>query len=238
MFNKITNRFNIRLIIAISIFLTCLPSSLFAQNDLKVIKNYSVYRHLVQTDSLKKMIELKTILPGIQYDLRYATSDNFMHKQLYKNGSSTFLRLPAARALVKVQQELDKKDLSLKIWDAYRPYSITVMMWNMIKDERYVADPKKGSGHNRGLAVDLTIIDKTTGVELNMGTGFDSFSDTAHQDFRNLSPDILRNRDLLRTSMEKYGFKALETEWWHFYMDIPGYELLDIPFEKFKKNFN
>lgn len=205
---------------------------------MKVIKSYSVYKHLAEMDSLKKMIELSTIIPGIQYDLRYATISNFMHKQLYKNGSRTFLRLPAARALAKVQQELDKKNLSLKIWDAYRPYSITVMMWNMIKDERYVADPKKGSGHNRGLAVDLTIVNKSTGVELNMGTAFDNFSDTAHQDFRNLSSGILQNRELLRTLMGKYGFKALETEWWHFYLDIPDYELLDIPFEKFKKNFN
>ena len=102
------------------------------------------------------------------------------------------MRLIVARALGRVQQELNEKDLSLKIWDAYRPYSVTEKMWELIKDERYVADPKKGSGHNRGIAVDLTIIDRTTGKELDMGTGFDNFTDTAHQTFKNLPPEILK----------------------------------------------
>ena len=237
--NKITNRLNIKLLITIIFSTTSLPI-LHAQknSEPQVIREYGLYKKSLKNDSLKKMVELKTIVPGIEYDLRYATTNNFMHQQVYKTGSNTFLRLVVARALAQAQQELNEKNLSLKIWDAYRPYSVTEKMWEMIKDERYVADPKKGSGHNRGIAVDLTIIDRTTGKELDMGTGFDNFTDTAHQDFRNLSPGILDNRALLKTVMEKNGFVALETEWWHFFWNNPAFELLDIDPKKFKKNIN
>jgi len=235
--NKITNRFNIQTIAAF-IFLTGPLLSLYAQKDVRVVKKFAEYKQLAKADSSRKMVELKKIVPGIQYDLRYATLNNFMHQKLYKNGDITFLRLPVAKALSKAQQELNAKGLSLKIWDAYRPYSVTVKMWEPIKDDRYVADPKKGSGHNRGIAVDLTIIEKSTATELNMGTGFDNFSDTAHQDFKDLSNEVLQNRFLLKTVMEKYGFKALETEWWHFYWNDPDFELMDIDPKKFKKNLN
>ncbi len=119
-------------------------------------------------------------------------------------------------ALQKVQKELNQSGWGLKIFDAYRPYSVTVKFWELVKDERYVANPSKGSGHNRGITVDLTIINLKTRLELNMGTGFDNFSDTAHHSFTNLSEDILQNRILLKTTMEKYGFKAYNEEWWHY----------------------
>jgi len=109
-------------------------------------------------------------------------------------------------------------------------------MWEPIKDDRYVADPKKGSGHNRGIAIDLTIIDLKTGEELPMGTGYDNFTDTAHVDFNALPSIILQNRSLLKTTMEKYGFISLDTEWWHFSLpDANNYELLNIPFDALKK---
>ena len=237
MLNKIINRFNIQMI-AVSIFLTAPFIRSNAQETTLVVQKFEAYKQMAIADSLKKMVELKSIITGIRYELRYATLNNFMHERLYKRDDITFLRLPVARPLAKVQQELDEKGLALKIWDAYRPYSVTVKMWQPIKDDRYVADPKKGSGHNRGIAVDLTILEKATGAELNMGTGFDSFSDTAHQDFKNLPNDILQNRSLLKTVMEKYGFTALETEWWHFYWHNPDFELLDIDPKKFKKNIN
>jgi D-alanyl-D-alanine dipeptidase len=237
MCDKIINRFNIQLF-ALVIFSTASLPALYAQKNMqpRVIKRYTAYKQSIRKDSLKKMVELKTIMPDVQYELRYATINNFMHQQLYKDGNTTFLRLPVATALAKVQQELSKNGLSLKIWDAYRPYSATVRMWDLIKDDRYVADPKKGSGHNRGVAVDLTIVNKATGAELNMGTGFDNFSDTARPDFMNLPAEALQNRSLLKTEMEKYGFKVLETEWWHFYRNDPEFELLDIDPKKFKKN--
>jgi D-alanyl-D-alanine dipeptidase len=237
MLNKIVNRFNIRTIV-VCIFLTSLFTRLNAQGNIAVVKKFSAYEKAVRENALKKMVELKTFIPGVRYDLRYATTNNFMHQKLYQDGDMTFLRLPAAEALAKVQQDLNEKGLSLKIWDAYRPYSVTVKMWEPIKDDRYVADPKKGSGHNRGIAVDLTIVEINSGSELNMGTDFDNFSDTAHQDFMNLPDVILRNRSLLKNVMEKYGFTALQTEWWHFFWHDPNFELLDIPFKKFKKNLN
>ena len=195
------------------------------------------FRQQVQHDPDKKMVELKSLMPNLVYDLRYAGANNFMHRLMYPRTTHfTFLRVPAAGALQKVQQDLNEKGLGLKIFDAYRPYSVTVKFWELVKDERYVANPAKGSGHNRGIALDLTVINLSTGEEMNMGTGFDNFTDTAHQTFTNLPEEILQNRGLLRSTMEKYGFKALDTEWWHFYLaEGEKFELLDIDFKKLKK---
>src|SRR4051812_30308091 len=132
------------------------------------------------------MISLKSSVPLLVFDLRYATTNNFMHRRMYPaKTTDTYLRLPAVKALLQVQQELNKKSLGLKVFDAYRPYSVTKKFWELVHDERYVADPKKGSGHNRGIAIDLTIVDLKTGKELNMGAGFDNFTDSAHHDFTN-----------------------------------------------------
>jgi D-alanyl-D-alanine dipeptidase len=190
----------------------------------------------IRQSPAKAMIDLKIKVPGIVLDLRYSGTNNFMHSNLYGTVSTTYLRKPAASALVKVQAALRQKGLGLKIFDAYRPYSVTEKMWEPVKDDRYAADPKKGSGHNRGVAVDLTIIRLKTGQELEMGTGFDNFSDTAHHDFQNLPALVLQNRLLLKNLMEVNGFKALDTEWWHYSLpDAKDYELLDIPFSELKR---
>ncbi|MFN8291716.1 MAG: M15 family metallopeptidase [Chitinophagaceae bacterium] len=203
-----------------------------------VTAKWDDYKRQVKADPAKKMIELKSLIPGIVYDLRYATTNNFMHRLMYPAGTrQTFLRKNAAEALLKVQQELNQGGMGLKIFDAYRPYSVTVKFWELVKDERYVANPKNGSGHNRGAAVDLTIIDMKTRQELNMGTGFDNFSDTAHQGFTKLPDAILKNRSLLKTTMEKYGFRAYSDEWWHYSWPEAGrYEILDIEFKKLAKD--
>jgi len=185
------------------------------------------------------MIELKNTIPQLVLDLRYATTNNFMHRRMYPaKTNDTYLRLPAAKALLQVQQELNTKDYGLKIFDAYRPYSITVEFWELVHDERYVADPKKGSGHNRGIAVDLTIIDLKTGKELNMGTGFDNFTDSAYHNFTALPKEILANRRLLKETMEKHGFVKFDTEWWHYSWPHPEkFEVLDFDIAKGKKYF-
>ncbi len=202
-----------------------------------VTTSHKEYKKQAEKDSLKKLVELKTLIPGIRYDLRYATTNNFMNRLMYpRNTSVTFLRLPAVLALMNVQAELARKGYGLKIFDAYRPYSVTVKFWELVKDERYVAHPAKGSGHNRGIAVDLTIINITTGKELEMGTGFDNFSDTAHHSFINLPAEVLQNRNLLRSLMEKNGFKVYPEEWWHYSLpDAAKYEILDLEFRKLKK---
>lgn len=206
-----------------------------AQN-IKVVKKTKIYRQQIKEDSNYLMIELKDIIPSIQYELHYATPNNFTRKQLYKNGQITFLRLPAAAALQNVQRDLQALGYGLKIYDAYRPYKATKKMWDLIKDERYVANPAKGSGHNRGLAVDLTIIDTRSVKELDMGTGFDNFTDTAHHTFQILPPVVLQNRVLLRTLMEKHGFRSLQTEWWHYsWPNNHNYDVLDLDFNELRR---
>ncbi len=182
------------------------------------------------------MVDPETLIPGLIYDLRYATEQNFTGKRMYPKGTqSSFLRVAAALALKKAADSLRQYGLGIKIFDAYRPFQVTVRFWKLIKDERYVANPSKGSGHNRGIAVDLTLYELKSGAELNMGTGFDNFSDTAHHSFENLPAPIAKNRLLLKRVMMQAGFNALETEWWHYALPNPSaYSILDIPFKKLK----
>lgn len=239
MHRKITDRFIICPFVLL-FFSTVAGHACFSQEPAPsrpvVTAAWKAYKEQVGQDSTKKMIELRTLIPGLIYDLRYAGIHNFMHRRMYPRGTKeTFLRLPAARSLSRVQEELNKQGLGLKIFDAYRPYSVTVKFWELVKDERYVANPLKGSGHNRGIAVDLTLINLKTGEELDMGTGFDNFTDTAHHGFTGLPATILQNRLLLKSIMEKNGFKALDTEWWHYFLaDGNRFELLDIDFKKLK----
>jgi D-alanyl-D-alanine dipeptidase len=215
------------------------PSICIAQNQevskygVHFIKTVESYRITVAHDSLKKMTNLQTTIPGVVLDLRYATINNFMGRRMYpKKTTYSFLRLPAANALSLVQKELNAMGYGLKIFDAYRPYSVTEKFWELVHDDRYVADPAKGSGHNRGIAVDLTIIDLKTKQELKMPTGFDNFSDSAHQDFMSLPADVLKHRKLLKETMEKYGFVAFATEWWHYSLPDPEkFEVMDLSFK-------
>ena len=191
----------------------------------------------MQADSLQKMVEIRSRIPSAVYDLRYATKKNFTGQRLYEDGSATFLRLPVVQALKKVDEELMKEGLGLKIFDAYRPHSVTRKMWELIQDDRYVADPSKGSGHNRGLSIDLTLVNRASGEELDMGTGFDNFTDTAHHSFSSLPQQILENRKQLRNAMEAAGFRALPTEWWHYsWPNDRNYAVLDLGFKTLRKN--
>ncbi len=203
---------------------------------LYIINDINSYEKSIAADTNKRMVNILNCLPGIILDLRYATSNNFMNQKLYSRVHTTYLRAIVANALQKVSAELKNENITLKIFDAYRPHSITEKMWKIVKDDRYAADPAKGSGHNRGIAVDLTLVDMITKNELSMGTGFDNFSDTAHIDFTALPSRVLHNRNLLKSVMEKYGFISLDTEWWHFSLpDAAGYELLDLSFDDLKR---
>ena len=241
MTNKLTNRFDIKQLVILFFSTLILLQSAAQQNEYTrppVTDNWDDYKKQVKNDSTKWMAELKTMIPGIQYDLRYATANNFMYRLMYPAGTTTtFLRIPAVKALQKVQKELNQKGYGLKIFDAYRPYSVTVKFWELVKDERFVANPSKGSGHNRGIAVDLTIVILQSGKVLEMGTGFDNFSDTAHHTFTDLPEEILQNRQLLKTTMAKYGFNAYNDEWWHYsFADGAKFEILDIDFKKMNKD--
>ena len=241
MTNKLTNRFDIKQLVILFFSTLILLQSAAQQNQYTrppVTDNWDDYKKQVKNDSTKWMAELKTMIPGIQYDLRYATANNFMYRLMYPAGTTTtFLRIPAVKALQKVQKELNQKGYGLKIFDAYRPYSVTVKFWELVKDERFVANPSKGSGHNRGIAVDLTIVILQSGKALEMGTGFDNFSDTAHHTFTDLPEEILQNRQLLKSTMVKYGFNAYNDEWWHYsFADGAKFEILDIDFKKMNKD--
>lgn len=207
-----------------------------AQAAPAMISDIKTYKQSVKADALKQMTDLKKNIPGIVLDLRYATKNNFTGHVLYPWANTTFMRTEATNALQQIQQTLNRKGYGIKVFDAYRPWSATKEMWELVKDERYVADPSKGSNHNRGLAIDLTIVNIKTGAELNMGTGFDNFTDTAHHTFTRLPQDVLNNRKMLKELMEQQGFKSFESEWWHYtWPDNRKYEVLNIGLKKMWK---
>ncbi|MBI4055490.1 MAG: D-alanyl-D-alanine dipeptidase [Elusimicrobia bacterium] len=177
-----------------------------------------------------ELTDLASLDPTFHLEIRYATQDNFTGKILYPQ-ARCLLQQEAAQSLLRVQGELRKKGLGLKLWDCYRPLSIQKKLWRLVPDERYVADPKKGSRHNRAAAVDVTLVD-LQGQELPMPTGFDDFSERAHRSYRGAGPQALQNRKILEQDMERQGFRGLESEWWHFdYRGWENYPLLDLPLE-------
>lgn len=179
------------------------------------------------------LVDVQKVIPGIVLDIRYATTNNFTGKKLYPVARCC-LRREAAESLKQVEEELRAMGLALKIFDGYRPLSVQRKMWAIVPDENYVANPAKGSRHNRGAAVDLTLI-KLDGTELPMPTPFDDFTEKAHRNYTNLPPETIQNRALLQRVMEKHQFIGLNTEWWHFdYKDWRQYGLLDVDYSQIK----
>jgi len=163
----------------------------------KAINNKADLLLAIKSDPAKKLVALNRLIPGLRLDIRYATTKNFTNQVLYAH-PVPYLHLAPANALKQVQDELRKKGYALKLYDAFRPFSVTCKIWHLVPDRRYAANPMKGSNHNRALAVDLTIIEMKSGKELDMGTAFDSFTDTAHHSFTQLPPQVLANRSLLK----------------------------------------
>lgn len=161
-----------------------------------------------------EFVDIERICPGIKLDIIYATKNNFTGEIHYPI-AKCYLRYKVAHKLAKVQLELEKLRLGLKIFDGYRPYRVTQKFWELIGDERYVADPKEGSKHNRGAAVDVTLID-FDGEELEMPTVVDEMTKRAHRDYDDLPQHVIANRELLEDMMVNGGFLPLPTEWWHF----------------------
>ncbi len=200
---------------------------------LRVVPDAATYQRIARADAAKRLVDLETL--GIPLDVRYATPDNFMKKTLYPVAKA-YLRAPAARALVAVQRELAPRGLGIKVFDAYRPYRVTEAMWEPIRNPDYVADPAKGSRHNRGAAVDLTLIDLRTGAEVPMPTGYDDFTERAAHAFTGLPADALANRALLRDVMVKHGFDPLPSEWWHYdFRGWEGFELMDVGLDELSR---
>lgn len=193
------------------------------------------YYAQVDSNPNLEMIDLEKLIPGLKTDIRYATENNFTHKILYAK-AGLFLRKAAAVKLQAVQDSLSAMGLCLVVFDGYRPYSTTLAMWEVVPDDRYAANPANGSGHNRGIAVDVTLANISTGQQLPMPTDFDDFTDTAHHDFMNLDSIVLANRATLKNVMVHFGFRPLATEWWHFSLPEPQqYPLMNMSFRKLKR---
>ncbi len=229
-----------KLIICLSFCIIFFTVSSAKAEPQPIISTLKDYKASVKLNDKNEMINLKQIIPDIIFDLKYSTTNNFTKRKLYKSATTTYLRKDAAAALLLIHEYLKNMGLGFKIFDAYRPYSVTKLMWAIIHDKRYVANPVNGSGHNKGIAVDITLVNLTTAKELNMGTAFDNFTDTAHHSFtKNLSPEIIANRVLLKSTMEKFGFKSLETEWWHYsWKSNEIYDVMDINFKILNKRIN
>jgi D-alanyl-D-alanine dipeptidase len=179
------------------------------------------------------LVEVAALDPGIKLDVRYATADNFMHRALYSQ-ARVFLQRPAAEALVRAHRALREQGYGLLLFDGYRPWRVTKMMWDATpKAQRdFVANPQKGSKHNRGCAVDLSMYHLDSGREAEMPSAYDEFSPRADPGYTGGTAEQRARRDLLRRAMEKEGFTVEPNEWWHFNCrDWHSYPILDVPFE-------
>jgi D-alanyl-D-alanine dipeptidase len=223
-------------ILCLVLIVSGLSNSLFAQNKygLKAM-TLDEYKASVKLNPEKELIDLQKVVPGLVMDIRYATTNNFTGEKIY-NMAKAYARRPVAEALKKIQAELKPKGLGIKMFDAYRPYKATVRFYELYKDTTYVASPYRGSRHNRGCALDLTVIDLKTGKELQMPTEYDSFKKEAWPSTPVADPTVRKNRQLLIDVMEKHGFKVNGSEWWHY--DFNGwkkFEVMDIDFEQLQQ---
>lgn len=195
----------------IFILITLLSSGTYAQSDTSFVR-------------------LASLSTQFEYDMRYATSNNFLKEKVYSCGDC-LLRKEVALALIEANSYFIKKGYRIKLFDCYRPLDVQKKMWVIMPDARYVADPSKGSVHNRGGAVDLTLTDQK-GHELDMGTDFDHFGKEAHHAWEELPEAVLQNRQLLKKGMEQAGFQSIPTEWWHYnFQSSAGYPVSNFKVE-------
>jgi D-alanyl-D-alanine dipeptidase len=184
------------------------------------------------------LVELVTLDPTIKLDIRYARSNNFLGKPVYPEARA-FLQRPAADALLRAHRALAPHGYGLLIHDGYRPWRITKLFWDMTAGtpmQEFVADPKSGSKHNRGCAVDLTMYEFATGDAVQMPGEYDEPSLRSYPGYKGGPPEARAKRDLLRAVMEAQGFTVEPNEWWHFnYKDWTEYPILDIPFTEAAK---
>ena len=176
-------------------------------------------RDFAETD----FVEAKSLAPSLRYDIRYATTNNFMGAAFYEKPHA-FLQRPAAEALARAQEELRARGLGILIYDAYRPWHVTKMFWDATpeKQKPFVADPSKGSRHNRGCAVDITLVDLETGEPVPMSSGYDEFNERAYPQYPGGTSRERYYRRLVKQTMQRVGFSVYKWEWWHF--DFDGWE--------------
>ncbi|NDP27978.1 MAG: M15 family metallopeptidase [Flavobacterium sp.] len=194
------------------LLLFCTIFCLFSCKSQTVIANLERNNQPVVNDTT--FVNLKDYSTNFLYDMKYATSDNFLKAKVY-DCAECFLRLKTVKAMISANEVFMKMGYKIKIFDCYRPLDIQKRMWKIVPNPSYVANPSKGSIHNRGGAVDITLVD-LNGKTLDMGTTFDFFGKEASHNYENFSKEIKSNRELLKTKMIKNGFNSLESEWWHY----------------------
>ena len=179
------------------------------------------------------LVELVILDPTIKLDIRYATANNFVGRPVYTEARA-FLQRPAAESLVRAHRALKEKGYGLLIFDGYRPWTVTKLFWDVTPRSKreFVANPKEGSKHNRGCAVDLSLYDLRTGSEVQMPSAYDEMSARAYPSYTGGTAEERERRDLLRAAMEAQGFTVEPNEWWHFNCkEWREYPILDIPFK-------
>lgn len=176
----------------------------------ETVKQLKTFEGLADTT----FVRLSDFSDDFAYDLRYATENNFLKAKVY-DCAECYTRVKTAKALIEANKDFLKEGVKIKFFDCYRPNSVQYKMWKIVPNPQYVADPVKGSIHNKGGAVDITLVD-SEGNELDMGTDFDFFGKRAYHDNFDLPQEILDNRKLLKETMESHGFWSIRTEWWHY----------------------
>ncbi|WP_375434465.1 M15 family metallopeptidase [uncultured Hymenobacter sp.] len=205
--------------------------------SLSVVSDVAIYRQQAQINPESRLVDLADSIPDIKLDIRYATASNVLSEPLYTMAAA-FLREPAATALRQVQAALAAQGAGLLVFDAYRPYSVSVRFWDQIQDETYAAPPWRGSRHNRGCSVDVALVD-ARGQPLLMPTAFDDLTPAAHAAYEPVTVEARRNRALLLETMAAFSFVNYPAEWWHFdFARWAEFELLDIPFTALTHGLN
>ncbi|MGQ0508932.1 MAG: M15 family metallopeptidase [Myxococcaceae bacterium] len=180
----------------------------------------------------EELVLVQDLIPDAIEELRYATEDNFMKRAVYPKSARCYLRRSVAEKLSNAAEALRAKGYRFKLYDCYRPLSVQWELWKILPKPGYVADPRKGSNHNRGAAVDLTLV-TLEGGDVEMPTPYDSFALAAHHAYAGGTASSRKNRELLRETMEAAGFKKNKMEWWHY--DAKGlaqFKVMDEPFTK------
>ncbi len=195
-----------------SIFLFCAFLCLVSCKSQTIIADAPPKKAEIVNDTT--FVNLKNYSHDFVYDMKYATTNNFLKAKVY-DCAECFLRLKTVTAMINANAAFMKLGYKIKIFDCYRPLDIQKRMWKIVPNPSYVANPSKGSIHNRGGAVDITLVD-TKGKALDMGTDFDFFGIEASHNYQNLSQEIKKNRELLKTIMTQNGFNSLDSEWWHY----------------------
>lgn len=208
-------------------------SSSIKKDTIKNSAKYQTKSVELNYDSIYKTLPDSAFVELIKWDkdfvldIRYATTNNFTNTVLYPCGRA-FLRKRAARDLIKAHQEFKKLGYRIKLYDCYRPHSVQFVMWDVTPNKNYVGNPHKGSMHNRGCAIDVTLVDENNKT-LDMGTTYDFFGKKAHTYNQNLPPSVIKNRKILRNILGKYGFGTIKTEWWHLSYRRKIYPVVNIP---------